>query len=23
MKQATRKPTTPGDILLYEYLEPL
>ncbi|MDW4799648.1 addiction module antidote protein, HigA family, partial [Escherichia coli] len=21
MKQATRKPTTPGDILLYEYLE--
>ena len=23
MKQATRKPTTVGDILLYEYLEPL
>ncbi|MGL9629743.1 HigA family addiction module antitoxin, partial [Escherichia coli] len=23
MNQATRKPTTPGDILLYEYLEPL
>ncbi|WP_039056197.1 HigA family addiction module antitoxin [Enterobacter sp. Bisph1] len=23
MKQATRKPTPPGDILLYEYLEPL
>lgn len=23
MKQATRKPTTAGDVLLYEYLEPL
>ncbi|WP_407732416.1 HigA family addiction module antitoxin [Pseudocitrobacter faecalis] len=23
MNQATRKPTTPGDILLYEFLEPL
>ncbi|EJL7124444.1 HigA family addiction module antidote protein [Escherichia coli] len=23
MKQATRKPTTVGDILLYEYLDPL
>lgn len=23
MKQATRKPTTVGDILVYEYLEPL
>ncbi|HIB1012854.1 TPA: HigA family addiction module antitoxin [Escherichia coli] len=23
MKQATRKPTTVGDVLLYEYLEPL
>ncbi|ELY2933592.1 HigA family addiction module antidote protein [Cronobacter sakazakii] len=23
MKQATRKPTTPGEILAYEYLEPL
>ena len=23
MKQATRKPTTVGDILQYEYLEPL
>ena len=23
MKQATRKPTSVGDILLYEYLEPL
>ncbi|WP_105665416.1 HigA family addiction module antitoxin [Cronobacter dublinensis] len=23
MKQATRKPTTPGEILVYEYLEPL
>ena len=23
MKQATRKPTTVGDILLYEYMEPL
>ncbi|WP_428945622.1 HigA family addiction module antitoxin [Pantoea sp. FN060301] len=23
MKQATRKPTTAGEVLLYEYLEPL
>lgn len=23
MTQATRKPTTPGDVLIYEYLEPL
>lgn len=23
ISQATRKPTTPGDVLLYEYLEPL
>ena len=23
LQQATRKPTTPGDVLQYEYLEPL
>lgn len=23
LSQATRKPTTPGDVLLYEFLEPL